>query len=64
MRHDFWFDSQGQGKLHGCCWLPEGEPKAVLQIVHGIAEYVERYDEFANFLNRFGYVVVGYEVVE
>lgn len=58
MRHDFWFDSQGQGKLHGCCWLPEGEPKAVLQIVHGIAEYVERYDEFARFLNRFGYVVV------
>lgn len=58
MRKDFWMDSQGKGTLHGCCWTPEGEPKAVLQIIHGIAEYVERYDDFANYLNWLGYVVV------
>jgi len=58
MRSDFWFDSQGMGKLHGCRWTPEGEPKAVLQIVHGIAEYIERYDDFANYLTQQGFVVV------
>ena len=58
MREDFWFPSKGAGKIHGCRWLPEGEPKAVLQIVHGIAEYIERYDDFANYLNGLGIAVV------
>ncbi len=58
MRTDFYFDSKGKGKIHACRWTPEGEPRAVLQIVHGIAEFVERYDTFANYLTGLGYVVV------
>ncbi len=58
MRSDIWYDSQGQGRIHGCRWTPEGEVKAVLQIVHGIAEYVERYDGFAQYLNARGILVV------
>lgn len=58
MRTDFFFDSCGAGKIHGCRWTPEGEPKAILQIVHGIAEFVERYDDFANYLTAQGYLVV------
>ena len=58
MREDFWYDSKGAGKIHGCRWIPEGEVKAVVQIVHGIAEYIERYDDFANFLNTQGIMVV------
>lgn len=58
MRRDFWYDSHGIGKIHGCRWSPEGTPKAVCQIVHGIAEYVERYDGFAAFLASQGFLVV------
>ena len=58
MREDFWYDSKGAGKIHGCRWTPEGEIKAVLQIVHGIAEFVERYDAFAEYLNAQGILVV------
>lgn len=58
MRTEFWFDSCGAGKIHCCKWTPEEQPKAVLQIVHGIAEFVERYDTFANYLTEQGYVVV------
>lgn len=58
MRSEYYFDSQGEGRIHCCRWTPEGSPKAVLQIVHGIAEYVERYDDFARFLNTLGFVVV------
>lgn len=58
MRESFTIPSNGIGQLHCCRWMPEGEPKAVLQIVHGIAEYIERYDDFAGFLNGLGYVVV------
>lgn len=58
MRTDFYFASCGKGQIHCCCWMPDTQPKAVLQIVHGIAEYIERYDEFARYLNGFGIAVV------
>ena len=58
MRTDFWYDSKGAGKIHGCRWTPEEQPKAILQIVHGIAEFVERYDDFAEFLTKQGFLVV------
>lgn len=58
MRTDYFFDSCGSGKIHVCRWTPTGEAKAVLQIVHGIAEFVERYDDFANYLTSMGYIVV------
>ena len=58
MKESFYYDSHGGGKIHACRWLPEGEVKGIVQFVHGIAEYVERYDDFANFLNSRGYLVV------
>ena len=58
MRTDLWYDSCGLGKIHACRWTPEGEVKAVLQIIHGIAEFVERYEDFANYLNKQGILVV------
>ena len=58
MRTDHWYDSCGKGQIHYCRWMPEGEIKGILQIIHGIAEFVERYDDFANYLNAQGYLVV------
>lgn len=50
-REDFSFDSRDQKtRLHAVRWIPEGEPVAVVQIVHGMAEHVERYEDFARFL--------------
>ena len=51
--------SDGKTEIHCEEWLPEGAPKAVLQIVHGIAEYVHRYNDFAEFLAENGIAVVG-----
>lgn len=58
MRTDLYYDSVGVGKIHACRWTPEGAPTAVVQLVHGIAEHVERYDQFARYLNKKGYLVV------
>ena len=56
------FDSaDGVSKIHCVKWTPEGEPVAVLQIVHGMVEYIERYSPFAEYLNRQGFVVVGHD---
>lgn len=54
--------SDGKTQLHGIEWLPaEREPIAVLQISHGVAEYIGRYDAFARFLNEQGVAVVGHD---
>ena len=42
--------------IHAVSWLVEN-PKAIVQIVHGMAEYAKRYDRFASFLNSNGYSV-------
>lgn len=55
---DFDFPSCGEGRIHGRRWEPAGKVRAVVQIVHGIAEYVERYDAFAEYLNGQGILVV------
>ena len=58
---EFTFPSaDGQHSIHCSLWLPdEGQPKAVVQIVHGISEYVNRYDCLARFLADRGYAVCG-----
>lgn len=48
-------------RLHCISWLPEGEPACVLQIVHGMVEYADRYDPFARYLTCHGIAVVGHD---
>ncbi|MGN6751481.1 MAG: alpha/beta hydrolase [Intrasporangium sp.] len=43
--------------LHVNRWLPDGSPKAVVQIAHGMAEHSERYARFAEQLTACGYAV-------
>lgn len=59
MRKELYYDSCGSGKIHACRWEPEGKPRGIVQIVHGIAEYILRYDDFAQFLTKQGFLVVG-----
>lgn len=54
--------SDKKTKIHGVSWTPEsGEYTAVLQICHGMTEYVERYQEFAAYMTEHGYLVVGHD---
>lgn len=41
-------------------WKPEGTPRAIVQILHGMAEHIDRYAGLAQALNRVGYLVVGH----
>ncbi|MCM1043952.1 MAG: lysophospholipase [Candidatus Gastranaerophilales bacterium] len=60
-KETFYFDSRdGKSKLHAVRYLPDtGDVTCVLQIVHGMAEYMERYEELAAFLTEKGFVVTG-----
>ena len=47
-------------KIHWMKWEPdEGKPIAVLQLVHGMQEFIERYDDFARACADHGFLVVG-----
>jgi len=58
MVRDFYYPSCGAGNIRARYWEPEQKPLAIVQLVHGIAEHVERYDPFAAWLNDQGYLVV------
>lgn len=51
--------TDGVHKLHVAVWEPTTQIKAIVQISHGMVEFIERYDGFANFLNQRGILVVG-----
>jgi len=55
---EFYIPSNGRGSLHCGMWRPAGKPRAVVQLIHGIAEHIARYDQFACFLKEQGYLVV------
>ena len=57
MRLEGYYDSCGEGRIHYYQWVPETPPRAVLQIIHGIAESADRYEETAAYFNSLGYVV-------
>ena len=44
--------NDGVHKLHVVVWQPNGEPKAVLQLSHGMIEFIERYEGLAQYLNE------------
>ena len=60
IKKEFYYPSaDGQTRIHAISWEPDGKPKAIIQIIHGMIEYVDRYDEFARFLADDGFLVCG-----
>lgn len=47
--------------LHAACWLPDGAPRAVVLISHGMSEYAVRYHRFAQTLTAAGYAVYAHD---
>ena len=62
MKHEIYYTSRDSvTKIHAIEWLPDRDIKGVLQICHGMVEYIDRYDEFAEFMSEHGYYVVGHD---
>lgn len=61
MRENFKFrDSEGV-ELNVYRWIPDGKKVGVVQIAHGMTESIVRYDEFARYLNKKGFIVYGHD---
>lgn len=62
MKREFTYPStDGRTNIHAIEWIPDGEVKAVLQMCHGMVEYIDRYHDFATYLADRGIYVVGHD---
>ena len=58
MIKDFTLQSEWDGlRMYGLVYEPEAEPRAVIQLVHGMCEYKERYQKTMEYFCSKGYVV-------
>lgn len=53
--------TDGIHQLKGKMYIPDGEPKGVFHVVHGMTEHIGRYDTFLKEMAESGYVVVAYD---
>ena len=58
MKTEFYNAHDGK-KIFLGVWDDVAAPKGVLQVSHGMAEHIGRYDDFARFMNENGFIVVG-----
>ena len=58
----FVFNGFGGVKLPAILWLPDGEPRRILQITHGMTEHIGRYEALAENLTAQGIAVAGYDL--
>jgi acylglycerol lipase len=58
MKHEEgFFKGVRDSRIYYQCWLPEGETKAVLLVVHGLAEHSRRYMNLVHHFLPLGYAV-------
>ena len=65
-RIEFTFpSSDGLTEIRALKWVPDREIvlKGILQLVHGMQEFIDRYDDFARFMAEHGYVVYGHDLL-
>ncbi len=58
---EYYSSADGETDIYVAVWEPDDEPVAVLQIVHGMVEFIDRYDRLAGALAEQGILVAGHD---
>lgn len=55
----------GKTQIRALSWVPDDgiTPVGVLQIIHGMQEFIDRYDDFACFMAAHGFIVTGCDLL-
>lgn len=63
MQESFYFISSTKEEVHARIWKDDTikEYRGIVQLVHGMQEYIGRYENFAQILAHNGYIVVGHD---
>lgn len=59
-KEELTFDSRdGVSQIYAVKFIPDTAPRAILQITHGMAEHIARYEDFAAYMCDHGVMVIG-----
>lgn len=59
-KEELYFDCfNGKNSIRAMRYIPDGKVKAILQIAHGMVEFIDRYEDFAKYLCEKGILVTG-----
>ena len=59
-KEELYFESRdNESRIFAVKWIPDQTPICIVQIIHGMAEFIERYEPFAEFLAQRGILVTG-----
>ena len=58
----FSFSGTAGNALEAYIWSPDGEPKVILQVTHGMTEHMGRYEKLAEELAAQGVVTAGFDL--
>ncbi|MGY3725348.1 Lysophospholipase, alpha-beta hydrolase superfamily [Granulicatella balaenopterae] len=53
--------TDGVHQLYTKMWYPIGKPIGIVQLNHGMCDYINRYDRFAYYLAKHNFVVIGHD---
>ena len=53
--------ADGKTQIRAIEWQPDGKPKGIFQMTHGMIEHIDRYDGLGGFLCSNGFYVVGHD---
>ena len=54
--------SDNKNNIHAICCIPKnGQYTKILQIIHGMTEYIDKYIPFMEYLVSYGFIVVGHD---
>ncbi len=53
--------TDGKNTLQGIMYIPNGDIKGIFHLVHGMNEYIGRYEHLFEFLTNEGYACVGFD---
>ena len=57
---EFKWESKDGNSMYGRSWIPE-EYHTIICLVHGMGEHITRYGEMADYYNRSGIAIIGYD---
>jgi acylglycerol lipase len=58
----FFWNSKDGNRMYARSWEPDsGQPKAVINLVHGMGEHIDRYEHVADFFTAHNYAILGFD---
>lgn len=59
IKHIKYLSYNGKNMINAVIYIPNCKPKGIIQISHGMCEYINRYDDFMKYMVNEGFIISG-----